>query len=54
MAWIALLKSFRLMTTCKQPLPNSNGQLSSKVPSSEDFLYKHVRRQTTKFIALVC
>ena len=35
MAWIALLKYFYFKTTCKQPLPNPNGELSSKIPSSE-------------------
>ena len=34
MAWIALLKYFHLKTTSKQPLPNPNGELSSKIPVS--------------------
>ena len=31
MVWMALLKYFQLKTTCKQPLPDSNGELSSKI-----------------------
>ena len=30
-AWMTLLKYFQLKTTCKQPLPDPNGELS---PSS--------------------
>ena len=34
MVCMALLKYFQLKTTCKQPLPNPNGELSSKIPLS--------------------
>ena len=33
MVWMALLKYFQLKTTHKQPLPDSNGELSSKIAS---------------------
>ena len=33
-AWMVLLKYFKLKTSGKQPLPNPNGELSAKIPSS--------------------
>ena len=34
-AWIKLFKYYCLKTTCKQPLPSPNGELSIKIPLSE-------------------
>ena len=34
MAWMALFKYFQLKTTHKHPLPDPNGELSSKISSS--------------------